>query len=87
MLQNGYLQVFVQFLEQIPIPQIPKEVDQRLVEYVDALASGIHTPEVESEIEDITAWAFGLSVREVALVEEWFERRTIGRENDDTSPA
>ena len=78
MLQNGYFQVFVQFLEQLPIPTLPQRVDQKLAEYVKTLASGASAPGIESEIDDIVYNLYSLSTAEVKLVEEWFEQRNFG---------
>ena len=67
-LQNGYLQVFVQFLEQLPIPHLSRDIDQLLSEYVVALAYGSNAPDIEPEIDSLVFHAFGLSASERKLV-------------------
>ena len=77
-LQNGYFQVFVQFLKQLPVPALSSEIGRRLSEHVKTLALGLDAPGIESEIEDMVTEAFDLSRKEAALVGEWFERRSLG---------
>ena len=60
-LQNGYMQVFVQFLEQLPVPSLPGEIDKRLAEYVETLATGVDAPDIEREIDTLVFEAYGLS--------------------------
>ena len=74
-LQNGYIQVFVQFLEKLPIPSLSKEADQLLSQHVKALASGIDDPSLEREMDEIVFDAYGLSPTERQLVITWLEER------------
>ena len=67
-LQNGYIQVFVQFLEQMPIPSLSEDVEQILSHHVRNLASGSDAPDIESEIDSLVFHAYGLSVSERKLV-------------------
>ena len=75
MLQNGYFQVFIQFLEQLPIPQLPPEIDQRLSVHVETLSSGIDDSSIEAEIDTLVFDAFGLSAFERKLVLDWLGER------------
>ena len=81
-LQNGYLQVFVQFLEQLPIPSLPEDIDHLLSEHVRTLASGMDAPELEAEIDTIVFDAYGLSAPERKLVLDWLgeRREALGAE-------
>ena len=67
-LQNGYIQLFVQFLEQLPVPPISPGIDRRLAEYVEVLAAGEDDPEIERDIDSIVFEAYGLSALERKLV-------------------
>ena len=81
-LQNGYMQVFVQFLEQLPIPTLPEEVDKRLAQHVEILATGVEAPDIEEEIETLVFEAYGLSSPERKLVLDWLgeRREALGAE-------
>ena len=71
LLQNGYVQVFLQFLERIPIPKLSRSADRRLSELVRALSlSGVNQKH-EAEVESIVADAFGLTDKERILLEQW----------------
>ena len=74
-LQNGYMQVFVQFLEQLPIPSLPEDIDKRLAEYVETLATGVDAPDIEREIDTLVFEAYGLSPPERKLVLDWLGER------------
>ena len=74
-LQNGYLQVFVQFLEKLPIPHLSREIDQRLSKHVETLASGANVPDIESEINSLVFHAYGLSASERKLILDWLGER------------
>ena len=75
LLQNGYVQVFVQFLERIPIPKLSRSADRRLSELVSTLSSGSASADYESEIESIVGDAFKLTDKERVLIEQWFGSR------------
>ena len=81
-LQNGYIQVFVQFLEQLPIPSLPEEIDKRLAGYVETLATGVDAPDIEREIDTLVFEAYGLSPPERKLVLDWLgeRREALGAE-------
>ncbi len=81
-LQNGYMQVFVQFLEQLPVPSLPGEIDKRLAEYVETLATGVDAPDIEREIDTLVFEAYGLSPQERKLVLDWLgeRREALGTE-------
>ena len=83
LLQNGYLQLFDQFITKLPIPVLPKETDARLSELVNALTLGADLPDAELEIESIVAEAFGLSQSEQTLLWRWSADRdsAYGRSN------
>ena len=82
LLQNGYIQVFVQFLEQLPIPHLSQENDQNLSKYVETLASGLDVLDIESEIDSLVFDAYGLSASERKLVLDWLgeRREALGAE-------
>ena len=75
-LANGYLQVFAQFLKQLPIPSLSVDTDQRLSECVEQLAHDPVQPDIEAEIEDYVSWSYGLSQRDNSLIKNWLERRS-----------
>ena len=75
-LANGYLQVFVQFLNQLPIPSLSIDIDQRLSECVERLAHDAAQPDVEAQIEDYVRWSYGLSDREANLIRSWLLERS-----------
>ena len=81
-LQNGYMQVFVQFLEQLPIPSLPEEIDKRLAQHVETLATGVDAPDIEREIDTLVFEAYGLSPPERKLVLDWLgeRREALGAE-------
>ena len=74
-LQNGYIQVFVQFLEKFPIPSLSEDIEQLLSQHVRTLASGINDPEIEVEIDSLVFHAYGLSASERKLVLDWLGER------------
>lgn len=75
LLQNGYIQVFIQFLEQLPIPHLSQEIDQKLSKHVETLASDANAPDIESEIDSLVFDAYGLSAFERKLVLDWLGER------------
>ena len=81
-LQNGYMQVFVQFLEQLPIPSLPEDINKRLAEYVETLATGVDAPDIERGIDTLVFEAYGLSSPERKLVLDWLgeRREALGAE-------
>ena len=74
-LQNGYVQVFVQFLEQLPIPNLSEDVDRFLSQHVSNLATGVDAPNIEREIDTLVFEAYGLSPPERKLVLDWLGER------------
>ena len=82
LLQNGYIQVFIQFLEQLPIPHLSQEIDQELSKHVETLASNANAPDIESEIDSLVFDAYGLSASERKLVLDWLgeRREALGAE-------
>ena len=81
-LQNGYVQVFVQFLEQLPVPPISAETEKYLSEYVERLAAGEEAPDAERDIDTLVFEAYGLSAPERKLVLDWLgeRRESLGAE-------
>ena len=75
MLQNGYFQIFIQFLEQLPIPHLSPEIDQRISKHVETLATGIGDYSIETEIDTLVFDAYGLSAAERKLVLDWIGER------------
>ena len=75
LLQNGYVQVFVQFLERIPIPKLSRSADRRLSELVKTLSLVGVNQEYEAEVESMVADAFGLTDKERILIEQWLGSR------------
>ena len=78
LLQNGYVQVFVQFLERIPIPKLTRDADRRLSELVSILSSGNASPDYEAEVESIVADAFRLTDKERILIANSAAQRHSG---------
>ena len=74
-LQNGYIQVFVQFLEKLPIPSLSEDSEQLLSQHVRTLASGVGDPEIEAEIDSLVFHAYGLSASDRKLVLDWLGER------------
>ena len=81
-LQNGYVQLFVQFLEQLPIPSLSEDVDRLLSQHVENLATGVDAPDIEREIDTLVFEAYGLSPPERKLVLDWLgeRREALGAE-------
>lgn len=87
-LQNGYVQLFVQFFEEFPVPMSVLDVSQdarRLDEIVGALALG--ETKDESEIDHLVASFYDLTSEETQLLEEWVARNRILTTNGATQPA
>ena len=82
LLQNGYVQVFVQFLEQLPIPNLSEDIDELLSQHVETLAAGSNDPDLEREIDTIIFDVYGLSASERKLVLDWLgeRREALGAE-------
>ena len=82
MLQNGYFQIFIQFLEQLPIPHLSPEIEQHLAERVETLASGINDSSLEAEIDTLVFDSFGLSASERKFILDWLgeRREALGAE-------
>ena len=74
MLQNGYFQVFIQFLAKMPVPEMSSALDKRLTDLVLQATTG---DALEKEIDDLVAEAFGLTDRERTLIQEWLEQRSL----------
>ena len=74
-LQNGYFQVFIQYLERIPIVTPNETIQQQLTGITTSGATG--KPVDEDELNEIVYDLYGLSPAEVRLVEGWFERRSL----------
>ena len=68
----------MQFLEQLPIPAFPEDVDKHLAEHVETLATGIDAPDIEREIDTLVFEGYGLAPSERKLVLDWMGER---REN------
>ena len=83
-LQNGYFQLFDQFIGRLPIPVLSNDLENRLSSLVSTLAAGGTSSAYESEIEATVADAFGLSDREKLLIESWMADRALafGNKND-----
>ena len=79
-LQNGYIQLFVQFLERLPIVQPSGALERDLSELVEAGAIG--APVDEENLNSLVYDLYGLSPKEVRRVEDWFERRSLRPETD-----
>jgi len=76
-LQNGYLQVFVQFLEPLPVPSIDKGLEGRLTALVKVLTNAPANPEAEAELEDLVGDAYGLSASERSNISHWINQRAL----------
>ena len=82
LLQNGYVQVFVRFLEQLPIPNLSEDIDKLLSQHVETLSAGSDDPDLEREIDTIVFDIYGLSASERKLVLDWLgeRREALGAE-------
>lgn len=74
-LQNGYIQLFVQFLEQLPVPALPPDVERLLSQHVEALARGVRDAHLEQDIDTLAFDVYGLSSMERRLVLDWLGER------------
>ena len=74
-LQNGYIQVFVQFLERLPVPPLAEEIDNRLAGHVESLATVGEDARIEKDIDTLVFEAYGLSALERKLVLDWVGER------------
>ncbi len=74
-LQNGYLQVFVQFLEQFPIPIMNNQTESILSDLVMKLTINPQDIDAEIELEKVVSSIFGLTTLESELISEWFKIR------------
>jgi len=67
-LQNGYIQLFLQFLEQLPVPHLSPETDKYLSEQVEMVTTTEPDPHVERDVDTVLFEAYGLSPLERKLV-------------------
>ena len=74
-LQNGYIQVFIQFLERLPVPPLAEEIDNRLAGYVESLATVGEDARIEKDIDTLVFEAYGLSALERKAVLDWVGER------------
>ena len=74
-LQNGYMQVFTQFLERLPIPLLSEDIARRLTQHVQTLLTVIDAPNIEREIDGLVFESYGVSAREQKLVLDWLSER------------
>ena len=75
MLQNGYIQLFIQFIAQLPVPALSGDIDTLLSERVETLARGLGDSLIEREIDTLVFDAYGLSTSERKLVLDWLGER------------
>lgn len=71
-LQNGYIQIFINHIESLPMPSTDEDIERRLSSGVWTLLANPLASDVESEVEDLVADAFGLSALERRLIRDWF---------------
>ena len=76
-LQNGYLQLFVNVIERLPIPTLSSEVEDRLSVSVSQLLAEPLDSNTEAEVEAMVADAYGLSSVERRLIQEWFQEDSV----------
>ena len=69
-LQNGYVQVFVQFIEQLPIPEISTEVGEELDRLVLRLIDEPNDDDAEASLESLVAESYGLSAAEFEMIRD-----------------
>ena len=74
-LRGGYLQLFTQYMTRLPIVTPEASLQLRLATFAHAGVNG--EPVDEDELNDMVYWLYGLSDRDVALVKDWFERRSL----------
>jgi adenine-specific DNA-methyltransferase len=85
-LQNGYYQLFIQFLERLPIPRVSPAHRELLTESVNQVLIQ-PTADLEEQIEHTVASAYGLSVAEEESLNRWFERTMFQRLDDSENDA
>ena len=82
-LRGGFLQLNHQFTTRLPIVAPDITIQRRL----EAVAqSGMNGDTVEDdELNEIVYWLYGLSDRDVALVKDWFDRRSLSAREEECS--
>ena len=71
-LQNGYIQIFVNQIERLPVPVLDSRTEGELSAGVSQLTADPLDGTTESEIEAVVADAYGLSSVERRLIQDWF---------------
>ena len=86
-LQGGYLQVFVQFLERLPVPPLARSDAEHLSSLVQRVGDLTERAALEAEIEQVVCGAFGLLADDAKILEEWVtadlaSTLPVGRRNE-----
>jgi len=71
-LQNGFIQIFVNLLERLPVPALDTSTEEILSAGVLQLTADPWDSTTESVVEEMVADAYGLSSVERGLIEAWF---------------
>lgn len=79
-LLNGYLQLFVNVIERLPIPKLSAEQERQLSSLVSQLLADPLDANAESVAEELVEDAFDLSSLERRLIREWFESNSIAKD-------
>jgi len=67
-MRGGYLRAFTEYIERIPIPIVPDEIQDRLHSLANAAIDGRDRSLIEAEIDDLIYQLYGLTDDEIALV-------------------
>ena len=70
-LQNGYIQIFVNQIERLPIPVLDSSMEAALSAGASQLIADPQDSARESAVEDIVADAYGLSPVERRMIQDW----------------
>lgn len=81
-LQNGYLQLFVNVIERLPVPIISQTQETQMSSLVSQLLADPEDLVAESVVEELVEDAFELSSRERRLIHEWFVENSIANETE-----
>ena len=74
-LRGDFLRLFSQYTTRVPVVIPDATLQRRFTEIAKLGANGV--PVTNDELNDMVYWLYGLSQRDVALVKNWFERRSL----------
>ncbi len=77
-IQNDYLRFIVQYMEQMPIPEIDArarhELEPRVRRLLDIVGQGPEAQRLEDEVNQLVYRLFDLTAEEIGLIEEQVQR-------------